>query len=80
MTALGDATSRFVRGSNAFFWKVVYMVGDREVDNFEGGEEIHFSRVISATGSSSYRLNGKEVPSCYKKCLRYLGYRADHRT
>lgn len=51
------------------------MVGDREVDNFEDGEEIHFSRVISASGSSSYRLNGKEVPSCYKKCSRYLGYR-----
>lgn len=64
MTALGDATSRFVWGSNSFCcWKVVYMVGDREVDNFEDGEEIHFSRVISASGSSSYRLNGKEVPS-----------------
>lgn len=47
------------------------MVGDREVDNFEDGEEIHFSRVISATGSSSYRLNDKEVLLCYQNASCY---------
>ena len=37
------------------------MVGEGEVDDFQDGEEIHFSRVISAAGSSSYRFNDKEV-------------------
>lgn len=37
------------------------MVGEEEVEGLESGEEIHFSRVISAGGSSSYRLNDKEV-------------------
>lgn len=54
--------------------QVVYMIGEgEEVDGQEAGEEVHFSRVISAGGASSYRLNGKEVcnPSfmwCYRHC------------
>lgn len=37
------------------------MVGEGEVSEMEEGEEVHFSRVISIAGASSYRLNGKEV-------------------
>lgn len=38
------------------------MVGEgEEVDMQQAGEEVHFSRVISAGGVSSYRLNDKEV-------------------
>lgn len=38
------------------------MMGEgEEVDDQEAGEEVHFSRVISAGGASSYRLNDKEV-------------------
>lgn len=40
------------------------MVGEGEVSGMEEGEEVHFSRVISIAGASSYRLNGKEVGAC----------------
>lgn len=41
------------------------MVGEgEEVGGQEAGEEVHFSRVISAGGASSYRLNDKEVCVC----------------
>ncbi|CAM9581839.1 unnamed protein product [Discosporangium mesarthrocarpum] len=54
--------------------KVVYMVDGEEVDNLEGGEEIHFSRVITPAGASSYRLDGKEVAwEAYEKRLRQIG-------
>ncbi|CAM9845835.1 unnamed protein product [Laminaria digitata] len=40
----------------------------------EEGEEVHFSRVISIAGASSYRLNGKEVSwDAYEKRLRSIG-------
>eukprot|EP00904_Undaria_pinnatifida_P004394 jgi/Undpi1/13956/HiC_scaffold_9.g03607.m1 len=54
--------------------KVVYMVGEGEVDGLGEGEEVHFSRVISIAGASSYRLNGKEVTwDAYEKRLRSIG-------
>ena len=38
------------------------MVGEgEEVDDQDAGKEVHFSRVVSAGGASSYRLNDKEV-------------------
>lgn len=37
------------------------MVAEGEVDGMEDGREIHFSRVIGASGASSYRLDNKEV-------------------
>lgn len=43
------------------------MVGEGEVDGLGEGEEVHFSRVISIAGASSYRLNGKEVGSALVK-------------
>lgn len=37
------------------------MVAGGEVEGMDDGEEIHFSRVISGSGASSYRLNDKEA-------------------
>ncbi|KAG5190386.1 structural maintenance of chromosomes 1 protein [Tribonema minus] len=54
--------------------KVVYQVGKNEVEGMDAGEELHFSRVISAGGASSYRLNDKEVPwKKYEEKLQDIG-------
>lgn len=49
------------------------MIDDgEEVGGQEAGEEVHFSRVISAGGASSYRLNDKEVrPSSTSRLNRH---------
>lgn len=46
------------------------MVGEgEEVGGQEAGDEVHFSRVISAGGASSYRLNEKEVCNSFLTLL-----------
>eukprot|EP00903_Cladosiphon_okamuranus_P011947 g11221.t1 len=77
-TKLSDLVFRAdgnVPSSRRAMVKVVYMVGEgEEVGGQEAGEEVHFSRVISAGGASSYRLNDKEVTwESYEKRLRSIG-------
>lgn len=60
------------------------MVGEGEVSGMDEGEEVHFSRVISIAGASSYRLNGKEVGACTRTpgavALRFVAMMAVNRT
>lgn len=49
--------------------QVVYTVAEGEVVGLQDGEEIQFSRVIGATGTSSYRLDNKEVGTRLPACL-----------
>eukprot|EP00752_Nemacystus_decipiens_P006829 g6131.t1 len=77
-TKLSDLVFRAdgaVPSSRRAMVKVVYMIGEgEEVDTQEAGDEVHFSRVISAGGASSYRLNDKEVTwESYEKRLRSIG-------
>ncbi|CBN77803.1 structural maintenance of chromosomes 1 protein [Ectocarpus siliculosus] len=77
-TKLSDLVFRAdgaVPSSRRAMVKVVYMVGEgEEVGGQEAGDEVHFSRVISAGGASSYRLNDKEVTwESYEKRLRSIG-------
>ncbi|CAN0546812.1 unnamed protein product [Ectocarpus sp. 12 AP-2014] len=77
-TKLSDLVFRAdgaVPSSRRAMVKVVYMVGEgEEVRGQEAGDEVHFSRVISAGGASSYRLNDKEVTwESYEKRLRSIG-------
>eukprot|EP01041_Mallomonas_annulata_P003724 gene3724-7400_t len=54
--------------------KLVYEVSDGEVDGRQSGREIHFSRNISATGVSTYRLDDKEVTyEAYENLLQKIG-------
>lgn len=54
--------------------KVVYKVGHDEVDDLEEGDEIHFSRTVTSSGSSTYRIDGKEVAwKVYEAKLKAIG-------
>jgi structural maintenance of chromosome 1 len=54
--------------------KLVYEFADNEVDEYDGGTEIHFSRSISGAGVSSYRLDNREVTyEVYENLLQRIG-------
>ena len=54
--------------------KLVYIVSDEEVEGMDGNTEIHFSRSISSSGVSSYKLDGKEVTyEAYENLLQRIG-------
>ena len=54
--------------------KLVYIVSDEEVEGMDGGAEIHFSRSISSSGVSSYKLDAKEVTyEAYENLLQRIG-------
>lgn len=66
-----DAHSAPARKSSV---KLVYTVFDGEVAGRKGGTEIHFSRVISSAGVSSYRLDNKDVSyETYEQQLQQIG-------
>src|SRR5689334_448168 len=53
---------------------VVYEASKDEIAGVDEGEEIEFTRMISANGVGSYRLNGKEVSyDKYESQLREIG-------
>lgn len=50
-----------------------YVVDAGEVDGFDEGDELVFSRHISASGSSSYRVNGEDVTAeAYAEALESI--------
>ena len=54
--------------------KLVYEVSKNEIAGYREGQEIHFSRMISSTGVSSYRLDGKDVTyDTYEDILQKIG-------
>ena len=54
--------------------KLVYEVSEGEVPGKKAGQEIHFSRMVSSTGVSSYRLDGKEATfEAYDEVLQKIG-------
>ena len=54
--------------------KLVYQVGDNEVSGYRGGQEIEFSRFVSSSGVSNYKLNDKDVTyEEYESLLQSIG-------
>jgi structural maintenance of chromosome 1 len=53
---------------------LVYVVTKNEIEGKKEGAEIHFSRTISASGVSTYRLDSKEVTyEAYENLLQSIG-------
>ena len=66
-----DASSAPARKSSV---KLVYELSDGEVQHMKSGDQINFSRSISATGVSTYRLDDKEVTfAVYEEMLQKIG-------
>jgi structural maintenance of chromosome 1 len=54
--------------------KLVYIVSEDEVEGKDKGTEIHFSRTISASGVSNYKLDSKDVTyEVYENLLQNIG-------
>ena len=54
--------------------KLVYEVSEGEVPGYRGGQELVFSRTISSTGVSTYRLDDKEMTyETYDAFLQRIG-------
>jgi structural maintenance of chromosome 1 len=52
----------------------VYEVSEGEVPGYRAGQELFFSRTVSSTGVSSYRLDDKEVTyEAYDALLQKIG-------
>lgn len=53
---------------------LVYRVSEKEVDDMDEGDLLKFSRSISPSGQSSYKLNGRRVNwDAYDECLQRIG-------
>ena len=53
--------------------KVVYVVDDGEMDGVDGDQEVVFSRTISSTGATQYKIDGKEYSwDAYSKVLEEI--------
>ena len=54
--------------------KLVYETSESEISGYKKGQLINFSRVISSTGVSSYKLDDKEVTyEVYENLLQKIG-------
>lgn len=54
--------------------KLFYEVADNEMENFDGGSELSFCRVITPSGASSYRFQDQEVTyETYEGILSKIG-------
>ena len=54
--------------------KLVYETSESEISGYKKGQLINFSRVVSSTGVSSYKLDDKEVTyEVYESLLQKIG-------
>lgn len=54
--------------------KLVYQLSYNELEGLEEGHEVSFTRSISSTGASSYKLDGKDVTyEAYEALLQKIG-------
>jgi len=66
-----DATSAPARKASV---KLIYELGTNEIEGKQDGDEIHFSRSISAAGASTYKLDDKETTFvAYEAMLSKIG-------
>lgn len=70
VSSKGGAAARAAKSATV---TVVYVTSADELEGHAAGDEVSFSRTVSSTGTSTYRLDGSEVSfDAYSKALEAI--------